>query len=287
MIIVRLTGRLGNQMFQYALARSLQAQGKEVYIDSSMLKYDGNHYELGIYARCSAVREVTMKDRNRLGDCQKNPIFKIKRKVIGYKKTHIVENGYQYHPELYAMDEVYLEGYWQSEKYFKDIEKIIRADFLFPPIQGECNRKMAEHIKEKQSVSLHIRRGDYLEKKYAPMHGNICNRQYYQNAIAYIREHVEYPVFYVFTDDVQWASKQYKNQDDFIIVDENSGDQSFRDMQLMSMCKHHIIANSSFSWWGAWLDANPEKIVVAPSKWFNLAETPDIWCKNWIICDNE
>ena len=287
MIIVRLTGRLGNQMFQYALARSLQAQGKEVYIDSSMLKYDGNHYELGIYAGCFSIREVTMKDRNRLGDCRKNLIFKIKRKIIGYKKTHIVEKGYQYHPELYALDEVYLEGYWQSEKYFKDIEKMIRADFLFPPMQGERNLKMIEHIKENQSVSIHIRRGDYLEKKYAPMHGNICNMQYYENAIAYIRNHVENPVFYVFTDDVQWASKQYKNQDDFVIVDENSGDQSFRDMQLMSMCKHHIIANSSFSWWGAWLDTNPEKIVVAPSKWFNLAKTPDIWCKNWIICDNE
>lgn len=287
MIIVRLTGRLGNQMFQYALARSLQSHGKEVYLDSSMLKYDGNHYELGIYPGGSEISETTTKDKNRLGDCKKEYIFKIKRKLLGYKKTHIVENGYQYHPELFNMDDIYLEGYWQSEKYFKTIEQEIRADFTFTKITEENNCSLAEQIEKVQSVSLHIRRGDYLQRKYAPMHGNICNKEYYENAIAYMRMHVESPVFYVFTDDVEWAKEQYKNQDDFVIVDGNSNAQSFRDMQLMSMCKHHIIANSSFSWWGAWLDTNPDKIVVAPPKWFNLADTPDIWCEDWIRIANE
>lgn len=287
MIIVRLTGRLGNQMFQYALARSLQSQGKEVYIDSCMLKYDGNQYELGIYTGCSSINETVMKDRDRLGDCRKDYISKIKRKLFGYKKTHIVENGYQYHPELFTMDEIYLEGYWQSEKYFKNIGQLIREDFTFPDLKEERNLALAEQMGQVQSVSLHIRRGDYLEKKYAPMHGNICNKQYYENAIAYMEEHVQHPVFYIFTDDVEWAKEQYRNREDFVIVDENSGNQSFRDMQLMSSCKHHIIANSSFSWWGAWLDMNPDKIVVAPPKWFNLAETPDIWCKDWIKIANE
>lgn len=287
MVIVRLTGRLGNQMFQYALARSLQSQGKEIYIDSSMLKYDDNHYELGIYSGCSAIGEVTEKDKDRLGDCRKDLVAKVKRKVLGYKKTHVVENGYQYHPEIFELNQVYLEGYWQSEKYFKKIGQLIRSDFTFPEIKEKNNLALAEQIARGQSVSLHIRRGDYLEKKYAPMHGNICNKKYYDNAIAYIRTRVEQPLFYVFTDDVQWAKEQYKEQPDFIIIDGNNGDKSFRDMQLMSMCKHHIIANSSFSWWGAWLDKNPEKIVVAPPKWFNLADTPDIWCEGWERVENE
>lgn len=287
MVIVRLTGRMGNQMFQYALARSLQSKGKEVYIDSSMLKYDGNHYELGIFPGCTAISEASEKDKDVLGDCHKDIVSKVKRKVLGYRKTHVVEKGYQYHSELFALDQVYLEGYWQSERYFKEIEQAIRADFTFPKLEEEYNLELADQMEKVQSVSIHIRRGDYLEKKYAPMHGNICNKQYYENAIAYMKEHVGHPMFYVFTDDVQWAKEQYMHQADFVVVDVNSGDKSFRDMQLMSMCKHHIIANSSFSWWGAWLNTNSEKIVVAPFKWFNLADTPDIWCEGWKRIKNE
>ncbi len=284
MIIVRLQGRLGNQMFQYALARSLKQNGRKVYIDSSMLRYDDNHNELGIFAGTLAIPEAMQADIDCLGDCRKKIFDKVKRKVFGYKKTHILENGYQYHPEIFDLDQVYLEGYWQTEKYFSQIPDIIRHDFTFPPIVDEKNRKLAHKINSCQAVSMHIRRGDYLSDKNAPMHGNICTKDYYRKAISYVKEKVKNPVFFIFTDDPNWARQEYSNQEEYIIVDQNHGESSYRDMQLMSMCKHHIIANSSFSWWGAWLDENSDKIVVAPSKWFNLAQTPDVWCDGWKTC---
>lgn len=286
MVIVRLQGRLGNQMFQYALARSLQYSGKEVFLDSSMLKYDGNHNELGIFEHTKAVCEAKSVDVRKFGDCNKQIIFKLKRKVLGYKKTHYLEKGYQFHPEIFDMDQVYLEGYWQTEKYFSKIEEVLRKDFTFPTITDENNRKLVSEIQGCQAVSMHIRRGDYLSEKNAPMHGNICTKEYYERAISYIRENVENPIFFVFTDDADWARQEYGNNKEFMIVDNNHGEDSYRDMQLMSLCKHHIIANSSFSWWGAWLNPDKEKIVVAPSKWFNLAETPDIWCEGWKIINN-
>lgn len=282
MIIVKLQGRLGNQMFQYALARKLQKQGKEVYIDSSILKFDGNHNELGIFEGTNHIVEADIQAVKELGDCKKTFLAKVKRKLFGYKKTHILENGYGYHPEVFDLDHVYLEGYWQTEKFFKDIEQVIREDFQFSTIVDPQNKEMLQKIETCQAVSMHIRRGDYLSEKNAPMHGNICTKAYYDKAISYMKEKVENPIFFVFTDDAKWAGQEYGNTEEFVIVDINHGDNSYRDMQLMSLCKHHIIANSSFSWWGAWLDANPEKIVVAPSKWFNLAETPDVWCEEWM-----
>jgi hypothetical protein len=286
MIIVRLQGRLGNQMFQYALAKSLQVSGKTVTIDSSVLKYDGNHNELGLFENVKS--EYVEADGNlvsKLGDCNKSFPYKVKRKVIGYKKTHILEKDYAYNDEIFNMDNVYLEGYWQTEKYFKNIEDQIRKLYVFPKITDKSNLDMADIIKPCNSVSLHIRRGDYLSGKNAHMHGNICTGTYYDNAIKYIKERVDKPIFFVFTDDTEWARQQYKGEE-YTIVDQNRTDNSFRDMQLMSLCKHNIIANSSFSWWGAWLNSNQDKIVIAPPKWFNLADTPNIWCDGWKVMEN-
>ena len=284
MIIVKLQGRLGNQMFQYALAKNLQSIGKAVTIDSGMLPYDGNVNELGLFPNVrEEMQEADRKLVENLGDCNKAFLCKVKRKTIGYKKTHIREIGYQFHPEIMDMDNVYLDGYWQTEKYFKSIEDQIRKLYTFPEITDEINKETVRQIQTCDSVSIHIRRGDYLNAQNAPMHGNICTKDYYDKAIAYMREQVENPRFFIFTDDTAWARQEYKNQDDFVIIDNNHGNQSFRDMQLMSLCKHNITANSSFSWWGAWLNQNPNKIVVTPPKWFNLAETPDIWCEEWKI----
>jgi hypothetical protein len=287
MIIVRLQGRLGNQMFQYALAKSLQESGKNVTIDSSMLKYDGNHNELGLFENVkSEYIEADSHLVAKLGDCNKSFPYKVKRKIIGYKKTHILENNYAYNAAIFDMDNVYLEGYWQTEKYFKNIEGQIRTLYTFPTITDKSNLDLEDKIKSCNSVSLHIRRGDYLSDKNAPMHGDICTKAYYDNAIKYIKERVDNPKFYIFTDDAEWARQQYKDEE-YTIVDQNHADNSFRDMQLMSLCKHNIIANSSFSWWGAWLNTNKDKIVTAPPKWFNLAETPDVWCEGWKVIGNE
>jgi hypothetical protein len=273
-------------MFQYALAKSLQASGKNVTLDSSMLRYDGNHAELSLFPKIrEEYKEADSYLIAKLGDCNKSILHKVKRKIIGYKKTHVLEKDYAYNPSVFDMDNVYLEGYWQSEKYFSNIESQIRSLYTFPEITDKSNLDLADKIKSCNSVSIHIRRGDYLSEKNAPMHGNICTKAYYDNAIKYISENVANPQFYIFTDDAEWARQQYKGEE-YTIVDQNHADNSFRDMQLMSMCKHNIIANSSFSWWGAWLNPNKDKIVTAPPKWFNLADTPDIWCDGWKVMDN-
>lgn len=288
MIIVRLQGRLGNQMFQYALAKSLQAAGKQVFIDSSMLKYDGNYNELGLFPNVQKeMQEASVEMIRKLGDCNKSLLHKMKRKILGYKSTHVLEKGYAFHNEIYQMDDVYLEGYWQTEKYFQMIMHDIHVLYRFPDIEDAQNLEIVKRMQSCNSVSMHIRRGDYLSAKNAPMHGNICTPAYYKNAIAYVKKYVDKPVFFVFTDDTKWAREQYQQDEDFIVVDINHGEQSFRDMQLMSLCKHNITANSSFSWWGAWLNQHKEKIVVAPPRWFNLAETPDIWCEGWKVVGNE
>lgn len=287
MIIVRLQGRLGNQMFQYALAKSLQASGKNVTIDSGMLGYDGNHNELGLFPSVQKeMQEASATMVERLGDCNKSLAHKLKRRLLGYKKTHILEKGYVYHADIFELDDVYLEGYWQSERYFNGIAEEIRRLYTFPPIADSGNQELKEEIQSCNAVSMHIRRGDYLSAKNAPMHGGICTAAYYENAIAYIREHVENPKFYIFTDDAAWAREHYQDSKTYIIADRNHGEQSYRDMQLMSLCRHNIIANSSFSWWGAWLNPNQNKIVVAPPRWFNLEETPDIWCAGWKVVEN-
>lgn len=286
MIIVKLMGRLGNQMFQFALAKSLGSDGKEVLIDDSMLRYDNDHMELGVFPKVERELKIAPPQMaGRLGDLDKSLFGKIRRRTIGYKKTHIRERGYAYHPELFKLDGVYLDGYWQTERYFINIEETIRMLYTFPEIEDEENSAMAERIQGCDSVSLHIRRGDYLSAKNAPMHGDICTRAYYDRAIGHIREHVGSPQFFIFTDDAQWARAEYGDKKAFTVVDINHGSQSFRDMQLMSLCRHHIVANSSFSWWGAWLDQRRDKIVVAPPKWFNLAETPDIWCDGWTVME--
>lgn len=281
-------GRLGNQMFQYALAKRVETMGKDVAIDSSMLCYDQNHNELGIFPAIDIrVEEATAQDVDKLGDCKKSLLCKAKRRIIGYKKTHVREQGYAYHPEIVDYDNVYLDGYWQTEKYFADIKEKIRKLYTFPAICDKQNEQMAQRIQNSNSVSIHIRRGDYLSAKNAPMHGNICTKAYYDNAILYVSQQIDHPQFFIFTDDAQWARSEYGNRPSYTIVDFNHESQSFRDMQLMSLCKHNILANSSFSWWGAWLNENKDKLVVAPPKWFNLADTPDIWCDGWKIVEND
>lgn len=287
MIIVRLQGRLGNQMFQYALVKSLQSTGKEVMIDSSMLKYDGNYNELGLFPNVQEeMVEAPSELVQTLGDCNKFILHKIKRKVFGYKRTHILEKGYSFYGDIFEMDNVYLEGYWQSEKYFQSVEKKIRNLYIFPEIEDDMNIYLKKKIQNNNSISLHIRRGDYLDAKNAPKHGNICTKQYYENAISYMENRVDNPVFFVFTDDPEWARKEYQDRKNMVFVDNNYGKNSYRDMQLMSLCKHNIVANSSFSWWGAWLNQTSSKITVAPPKWFNTGTMPDIICKDWVVMPN-
>ena len=159
----------------------------------------------------------------------------------------------------------YYIGYWQSEKFFKDISDEIRKDFSFPKFTSEKNLEILKLIKSYNSVSIHIRRGDYLQNRGF---NGLAPLEYYQKAIEYIKNKIENPHFFIFSNDIEWCRKNLSIENSYYI-DWNRGEESYRDMQLMSLCKHNIIPNSTFSWWGAWLNKNPNKIVIAPEKWFN------------------
>ena len=140
------------------------------------------------------------------------------------------------------------------------------------------NIKIASEIKNSESVSLHVRRGDYLNE---PMFNGICDVKYYDLAMQKIKHMVDSPVWFIFSNDISWCRKHF-TQENVIFVDNNSGENSYRDMQLMSLCKHHIIANSSFSWWGAWLGEQQDAITIAPRRWIKEGQSSDIICHNWI-----
>ncbi|MBY0244074.1 MAG: alpha-1,2-fucosyltransferase, partial [Sphingobacteriaceae bacterium] len=173
----------------------------------------------------------------------------------------------------------YLDGYWQSEKYFGVHANVIRDDFNFPDLD-KVNKLCAPQIMQSNSVSLHVRMGDYVNH---PLHGGICTLKYYQQAIELMKSKIEAPIFFIFSNDIEWC-KQNLDIINAVYVTGNIGENSFRDMQLMSLCQHNIIANSSFSWWGAWLNNNRNKIVIAPKIWFNdeSINTSDLLPDGWM-----
>jgi hypothetical protein len=293
MIIVKLMGGLGNQMFQYAIGRNLSALHKtDLKLDLSFLKidpkgtYTKRNFELEIFNIKAGI--ASEKDcapfLRRAGN---KYIRTIQRKLpVIFNKTYIAESGHFYHKEFMSYPrEAYLDGFWQSEKYFKASEKLIREDFTFKKELGGLNRELAEKIAGVNSISMHVRRGDYVMNEQVLAYHGVCGVEYYRNALEAINEKNTKPELFIFSDDSEWCRQNLKFDANCVYVDHNKGDQSYIDMQLMSLCKHNIIANSSFSWWGAWLNANPDKKVVAPAKWFNdpNAQTPDIYPESWII----
>jgi len=283
MKIVRLIGGLGNQMFQYAFYRSLDEMGHEVKLDLSGFDYYHRHngYELDKVFNLS-YEKATCEEIEHFVSATPGIISNIKKRF--FNKNVYVEKDISYKEEVFNIDgEVYYEGYWQSEKYFQGISDLILKSYEFrAPLDGK-NLDISKKIQTENSVGIHVRRGDYITNQDAArLHGGICDADYYMRAVKTIGEKVHNPIYYIFSDDKEWVKENLRTGNNQHYVDWNYGEDSYRDMQLMSMCKHNIIANSSFSWWGAWLNKNPEKIVVAPSRWFNKREAKDIVPQNWL-----
>ena len=287
MVIVHLDGGLGNQMFQYAFGRMISEKYSYLLkLDVSAL-FEYRKYELdifGIKTEIATKSDLLFFDRRNLSKVQKL-VFRLRN--LFFKIVYLYENEGQLNMNLppNLPTHTFVKGHWQSESYFKEIEAIIRKDFTFPALTGESNINMGYSIEGGNSVSVHIRRGDYLLPQNNAVHGllPLC---YYQEAIQYLEAKIDNPVFYVFSDDPEWVTENLHVEAEIHYVKGNENDRSFVDMQLMSCCKHNIIANSSFSWWGAWLNNNLEKIVVAPGQWFAQPEKNDlhknIVPKEWI-----
>lgn len=277
--VVQMTGGLGNQMFQYALYCQLQAQGKLVKLEDELGYASEETREKHLKKAFHLTYErPTKEEMILLTDSSMRLLRRMQRKIFGRKTKSFVEKQFNFDPQVLNQDSAFYEGCWQSEKYFRDVEDRLRSDFIFRCEIPPESQKFLKKITEVNAVSLHIRRGDYLNQVQNQLYGGICTDQYYKKAIAYIREKVENPRFFIFTNDPDWA-KANMTDDEYEVVDCNDESKGYLDMFLMSKCCHHIIANSSFSWWGAWLNPNPEKIIVAPSEWIKGRDCSDIYTK--------
>ncbi|PFG62071.1 glycosyl transferase family 11 [Thioclava sp. ES.031] len=278
MILANLIGGLGNQMFQYACATALAREtGQE-------LRFCVDGFSAYAADRALALESVfgialpraTQADLAgviggwRSGTTMRRLLARPAAAPLRGCKF-VAEKGFSHRPDLRARlgDGGYLHGYWQSERYFNAHAAAIRDAFRFSvPLEPE-NQALAARIAAGPAIGLHVRRGDYLNNaKVLALHG-LCNPGYYREAIARLQaQHPEAKLF-AFSDDPDWVEQQILNNlPDSECVRHNGGQQSYRDMQMMALCDHQIIANSSFSWWAAWLNPKPHKRIIAPRQWF-------------------
>lgn len=300
MIIVRAMGGLGNQLQQYALYRKLEATGKDARLDISWFrneafragmaaKRDLELQELRLPPYKAATEEEIRTVLGRLWEEKEKTTGKIGRKLHLLKNPAFEENGL-YHEEVLSMDDKYLVGYWACEKYYADILEVLRRDISFPPAGDnrlqERNEETIRLMEGAQSVSVHIRRGDYLDDVNKSLFGGICTEAYYQAAIAYMQERLPDVRFFLFSDDIPYVREQYQGEQ-YQIIDWNQGRDSFYDMMLMSRCRHNICANSTFSFWGARLNPHKDKIMIRPSIHKNTQtcvpeQMKELW-KGWVL----
>jgi hypothetical protein len=285
-IITRLSGGLGNQMFQYAAGMRLATVRRtQLKLDLTLLDARGGSatprvYELDRFS-LSAQRATSQETEALLA---KRPIAaRISSRLD--RRAAARERHFHYDPAVARLpDTTCLEGYWQSERYFADVAERMRREFAFRSAPSGRNAEVAREIAARKAVSLHVRRGDYAsDPRTRDFHG-LCPLDYYDRAVAYVSERVRDPFFVLFSDDPQWTRTHLALGSEAIVIDHNGPQDGAEDLRLMSLCHHHVIANSTFSWWGAWLSANPKKIVVAPERWFTdrTRDTSDLLPASWV-----
>ena len=288
MRIVNVLGGLGNQMFQFALYKALQKQHPEERVLLDLHCFNGYHkhrgFEIGSVFGAT-YEEATLKEVARLAYPYPNyQCWRIGSRILPVRKTMLKEEpNFTLEPlALTRPNRTYYDGYWQHEDYFKHIREEILTIFAFPAFNDERNIATSELAASTNSCSIHIRRGDYLTD---PLRKGTTNGNYVIAAIEKMQQEVKPEKWLVFSDDITWCQQHLASILDTtntIYVDWNTGDKSIHDMHLMANCRHHIIANSSFSWWGAWL-SKQEGVTIAPINWLNLKDVcspvPDNWIK--------
>ncbi len=268
MIIVRLRGGLGNQLFQYAAGKALAEYHRtELLLDLyTYTRHPYRKYELSKFN--IEAREATRTEVRQFTGS--NPIIRYLNKRENYLRCPkiFVQPHYHYYEDFFSLPaEIYLSGYWQSDKYFSSISAQLQKQFTPKQSLDERNATLKERIQSENSVAVHIRRGDYASTSFYSSFFGVSSQSYYENAIEKMRREIENPVFYFFSDNIAWCKETFAGiKAEF--VDYNQGDDAFKDLLLMTSCRHNIIANSTFSWWGAWLNNHANKKVIAPKEWF-------------------
>jgi Glycosyl transferase family 11 len=290
MIIVNIIGGLGNQMFQYACGQALSLRTEQpLHIATDQL--DGyalhNGFELQRVFYVEAPQATAVELKRLLGWQAPPPL----RRLFGRPTMHwavgrkwCIEPYFQYWSGINDVRApIYLHGYWQSERYFRDVADQIREDFNFRMPWDDADLAVHARMRAQPSASLHVRRTDYTLSKNQGVYAQL-GIDYYRDAIRLVRQRVPGVRLFAFSDDPDWVDTQLGPEFGPIeTVRHNSGERSANDMRLMSQADHHIIANSSFSWWGAWLNPSPDKIVVAPCRWFlNGTDDRDLIPSSWI-----
>ena len=292
MIIVKLMGGLGNQMFQYAAGRQLALlKSTELKVDKGLL---GGEIQPGVTPRQLEINllntVIEYAGQHEIDSFKKyssNSYFRfIQRKMpFIFKNLYFAESGLQFNPDFFNLpSNVYLDGFWQSEKYFLPFREKLMQEFIPKQEMNDVNKNHQSKILSTNSVSIHFRRGDYVTNPEASTYHGVLSMDYYTKAIQEISMKTKDPHFFIFSDDSLWVKENFKIDFPSTFIDNNLGKDAIYDLQLMSSCRHNIIANSSFSWWGAWLNNYPDKLVVAPKKWFNNSpiDTTDLLPKDWI-----
>lgn len=298
MEIVSLSGGIGNQMFQYAFLLAKQKRNQKIKFTSSFFKYFAN-----VHNGFELNRVFTLSSNNENNNFFTSKIIWVASKIAilknrkGYYKTIVFflsiikalfivfeerEGVYNAKALKKRKGFILYWGYWQSENYFSSIRTDILKSFTFDQMMMSDKSASALSLIEKtNSISVHIRRGDYLHSDNLILFGNICTTEYYSNAINTAKEKIKDPVFFIFSNDIKWVKENLQIPDSYYI-DWNEKEDSWQDMFLMSKCKHNIIANSTFSWWGAWLNQNTQKIVISPDHFYNGIDAPDLIPDSWI-----
>jgi len=291
MIIVKLKGGMGNQMFQYALGRALSIKNNTALgFDLSFLldrtprkHFTLRNYDLDLFNISSEIVPQSKiptnyrKPKSKIGLCFK--ILKTK-----FYKIKGIEKSFNFDSSILSMgDDSYLDGYWQSPKYFEGIEEIIRKDFTLKNPLPFNIQNLIEVVKQENSLCVHVRRGDYVGNS----HHEVVNKQYYDKALEKVKSLTNIDKIYVFSDDIKWCEDNIKFEYPTMFVgEEYAGTKAEGHMALMSACHNFIIPNSSFAWWSAWLATYKNKIVIIPKKWFPdgsiLGDDEDIVPESWI-----
>lgn len=294
MFVVCFGDGLGNQMFQYAFYTAMKKKYPDNHVMADICNFYGsvnnhNGYELekvfGIKMpvcderTASALADYTPHSSHKV----LNRLYQARRILFGNKESFITQDDPTvYYPEVFVLNRMksyMLRGNWINEKYFEDFEKELKEGFSFVAIEDDKNKQIGEKIKSCNSVSVHVRRGDYLNTNMRQ-----ANLDYYKEALSMIEEKVENPMYFLFSDDSDYIAREFSflPQEKYEIIDWNRGADSFRDMQLMSMCRHNIAANSTFSFWGAYLNSNEERIIIAPKVAAEAYRNP-FACKSWTL----
>ena len=291
MVIIEVAGGLGNQLQQYALYRKFVRMGVEARLDVSWFtkrsQEDGvtkRKLELAcfdrlIYETCTEEEKTALIGRDGL-------VGKLRRRLLPGSIRWFHESKI-FHPEVLEFKNMYLSGYFACEKYYEDILYDLRERIQFPESGNPENYRLAQEMEGRPSVSVHVRRGDYLNQENSQMFGNICTDAYYDKALGVMKSKVPDAHFYLFSDDTVYVKEKYRGEE-YTVVDINHGENSFYDMWLMSRCKHNICANSTFSFWGARLNYHECKIMIRPtihknSQVFVEEEMKELWRNWWFV----